>query len=245
MALGYSYPEIERIVLANVARGRFTLADRITRAYARRVYEKRISALSDEEILELIDRITGGLAYRARSLDPVRMSYCGSLIAWPEAIPPGGKVLEIGTGIGRTCYAAVGWARPSLFVSLDNSPEILAIALYRNPVPMYCKALMNENVRLCLCDAIKAVEAMENIRFDHIIHDGGPSPSKNPRLFGEEFLRKLYELLRDDGTLSIFAGKHRKWQDKLFHMLKGLGLEVQSVSFPDAPVLIFHARKPS
>lgn len=239
----YTYNEIEKMVLSNIARGRYSLADRITRIYVRKVYEKAIMKLSEHELLELISRITGGLGYRGNTLDPVRMSFCGSLIAWPEAIPIGGKVLEIGTGIGRTCYISVRWAKPSLYLTLDNSPEILAIALYRNPIPDYQKALNDDIVKICLCDALKAVNLMRNINFDHIIHDGGPNPQKNPRLFSHGFIKSLYVLLKDGGTLSLFVGKHKRWQDRLFMLLKGLGFKVQSVSFPDSPVLIFHAIK--
>ncbi|RLF19608.1 MAG: hypothetical protein DRZ82_05025 [Thermoprotei archaeon] len=235
---------VERVILSNIVKGKFSLADRITRAFARKVYNEVIANLPDDEILDLIDSITGGLGYRGKELDPVRMSYCGSLIAWPEAIPPGGKVLEIGTGIGRTCYVATGWAKPSLYITIDNSPEILAIALYRNPISVYQKALSKEIVKICLCDAVKAVKLMVGtIKFDHIIHDGGPNPLRNPRLFSKEFLSNLYDLLRKGGSLSLFAGRHRGCQDRLYFILKSLGFKVNTVSFPDAPVLIFHARR--
>jgi len=240
----YLKDQIERIVLFNIARGSFRLADNITRAFAYRVYKEVITKLPDNEIFELIDTITGGLGYKGKELDPIRMSYCGSIIAWPEAIPPGGRVLEIGTGIGRTCYVATNWAKPSLYVTVDNSPMILAIALYRNPISAYQEALHKEVVKVSLCDAVKIVNVMRGIiKFDHIIHDGGPNPQRNPRLFDKEFLRSLCSLLREGGTLSLFVGRHKGWQDKLFTALRELDFEVHSVSFPDTPVLVFHAKK--
>ncbi len=214
--------------------------DLLSRKIAEKTYLDKISRLSEGEIYSLIDGITGGLGYRKGDFNVMRMGYCGSLIAWPEAIPEGGKVLEIGTGLGRTCYAAVEWAKPSLFLTLDNSPEILAIALYRNPVKAFSEALKRSIVKIALVDAVKAVNIISE-KFDHIIHDGGPNPGKNPRLYSKEFIEKLLQLLKPGGTLSIFAGRNKKWQNKIYFVLKSLGFTIETVSFPETPTLVFHA----
>ncbi|RLE99697.1 MAG: hypothetical protein DRJ63_04655 [Thermoprotei archaeon] len=214
--------------------------DLLSRKIAEKTYLSKISKLSEDEVYSLIDEITGGLGYRKGDFNVMRMGYCGSLIAWPEVIPEGGRVLEIGTGIGRTCYAAVEWAKPSLFLTLDNSPEILAVALYRNPVEAFSRALKRSIVRIALIDAVKAVNII-SAKFDHIIHDGGPNPGKNPRIYSKEFLEKLSQLLKPNGTLSIFAGRNKKWQDKIYSILKSLGFAVEAVSFPGTPTLVFHA----
>ncbi|RLF23904.1 MAG: hypothetical protein DRN15_04865 [Thermoprotei archaeon] len=237
-----SYEYIERITLANVTYGRYGVADRIARAYARLVYDRFISKMSEEEVFRIIDEVTGGLGYRRNDFNVMRMSYCGSIIAWPEAVSRGDKVLEIGTGIGRTCYVIVNWSQPSLYVTIDKSPEILAIALYRNPVNAYRDALNSSIVKILLCDATKAVPKM-SMRFDHIVHDGGPCPSRNPSLFSKDFLEQLSLLLKPEGTMSIFAGRNKKWQDRIYKNLRELGFRVETESFPDSPVIVFHCTK--
>ena len=224
-----------------IQRKKFDLADTLSREIARKIFEEEISKLLPEEIFRLIDEITGGLGYRKNDFNVMRMGYCGSLIAWPEAVPDGGKVLEIGTGLGRTCYACVEWSNPSLFLTIDKSAVMLAIALYRNPVEAYAKSLHKKNVKIVLGDALKVVELLPE-KFNHIIHDGGPNPNKNPRLYSREFLCSLTKLLMPGGTMSVFAGRNRKWQNYIYGVLKSLGFEINSVSFPDAPTLVFRAR---
>jgi len=233
------------VILDYLACGDFDLVDYLSRCYALGVYCSRVRGLSWSEILGLIDRVTGGLGYRRGDFDVGRMGYVGSIIAWPEVIPSGGRVLEIGTGIGRTCYVAVNWSSPSLFLTVDCSPDILAIALYRNPVRVFRDSLYHLCVRICFGDAIDVVKILFNhgFRFDHIIHDGGPNPRRNPRLYSFNFLKLISDLLVDGGSLSIFAGRDRRWQDRIYNILRKLGFKVESISFPDSPTLVFHAIK--
>jgi len=237
------FDEIESLVIHKISRRLFNEADILSRRYAKRVFEKEVSKLSEEEVFSLMDKITGGLGYRKGDFNIIRISYCGSLIAWPEVVKVNAKVLEIGTGIGRTCYAVVAWSKPSLYLTIDISPEIIAIALYRNPVEAYRRALMNPCVKICLCDAIKAISVLPSGFFDHVIHDGGPNPNRNPSLYAYSFIRRLVNLIKNNGTISIFAGKNKYWQEKIYKILKSLKLKVESVAFPDSPVLVFHACK--
>ncbi|MHC1628740.1 MAG: MnmC family methyltransferase, partial [Candidatus Nezhaarchaeales archaeon] len=131
---------------------------------------------------------------------------------------------------------------PSLYLTIDSSREILAIALHRNPYPPFQEALSNPCVKICLCDAVKAVDAIKDV-FDHIIHDGGPNPNRNPALFSNSFLDKLTSLLKSGGTLSIFGSKNRRWQNKLYCKLKDLGFHVKTDSLPYSPVVVFHCIK--
>jgi len=85
----YLKDQIERIVLFNIVKSNFRLADNITRAFAYRIYKEVIAKLPDNRIFELVDTITGGLGYKGKELDPIRMPYCGSIIAWPEGIASG------------------------------------------------------------------------------------------------------------------------------------------------------------
>ena len=215
--------------------------DRVSRATVSTLKEKVLS-LSQEDLWRLIDEITGGLGYTMKDRDVTRLIIYGSYIAWAEAVKPGSKVLEIGTGLGRTCYSVLSTVFPSLYLTIDSSPEILAIALYRNPYPPFREALLNSIVKICLCDATIAVRHI-NDSFDHIIHDGGPNPNKNPALFSSAFLGELVSLLKVGGTLSVFGSKNKRWQDKLYRELKSLGLSVSSRPLPYSPVMVFHCVK--
>ncbi len=237
--------EIEGEVLKLVKSKMISEADYISRSFALGVYCNKIRWMSESEVLQLIDEITGGLGYRSGEFNVMRMGYVGSLIAWPEAIPSRGRVLEIGTGIGRTCYVSINWASPALYITVDKSPEILAIALYRNPVSAFREALFSRQVKICLCDAIQLTKVLvdHKFTFNHVIHDGGPNPKRNPRLFSRSFLKMISKLLTTNGSLSIFAGRDKHWQDKIYRTLKMLGFKIETVVFPDTPTLVFHAVK--
>jgi spermidine synthase len=215
--------------------------DRISKTRISTLKEKILS-LSQEDLWRLIDEITGGLGYTKEERDVTRLIIYGSYIAWAEAVKPGSKVLEIGTGLGRTCYAVLSSTSPSLYLTIDSSPEILAVALYRNPYPSFQEALLSPVVKVCLCDATVAVRYTDD-SFDHIIHDGGPNPNKNPALFSTSLLSDLVSLLKTGGTFSIFGSKNRKWQDRLYRELRTLGLLVTSKPLPYSPVLVFHCVK--
>lgn len=205
-------------------------------------FKENILSMSHENIWRLIDEVTGGLGYTMEDREVTRLVIYGTYISWAEAVKRGSKVLEIGTGLGRTCYSVLSITTPSLYLTIDVSPEILAIALYRNPYTVFQEALLNPVVKLCLCDATEAIFSIDD-SFDHIIHDGGPNPSKKPVLFSRKFLERLVSILKPTGTLSIFGGKNRKWQDKLYRELKDLGLSVTSKPIPYSPILVFHCTK--
>ena len=163
--------------------------DRISRAMVS-TFKEKIFLLSQEGLWRLINGITGGLGYTAEDRDVTRLIIYGSYIAWAEAVKPGSRVLEIGTGLGRTCYSVLSTAPPSLYLTIDSSPEILAIALYRNPYPPFQEALRNPVVKLCLCDATIAVRHI-NDSFDHIIHDGWSKSQQEPHPIFKNPLERL------------------------------------------------------
>lgn len=235
--------EIIRIqILEKIERKQYQEADKITREFIERIYKDEIAQLSLDQIKQLIDKITGGLGYFKNDWNIMRMNYVGSIISWAEVVKDRAKILEIGTGIGRTCFTVMYSRNVSEYITIDNSPEILAIALFKNPIDFYQKTLWDKRVRVILGDALKVITRI-NDKFDHIIHDGGPTPSKNPRLYSRSFLKKLVLKLKRGGTLSVFGGRDPLWVDRVYKNLALLGLKVETVSFPDAPVRVFHCVK--
>ncbi len=239
----YAEEIIKRQVLEKVSRGQYSEADKITRDFVKRIYEDEISKLSVEQIKKIVHEITGGLGYKGDDWNIMRMNYVGSIISWAEIVKDGYRILEIGTGLGRTCFTILYSCDISEYVTIDISPEILAIALFKNPIEMYQKVLWDKRVRILLGDAVNVVRRIRD-KFDHIVHDGGPNPVKNPRLFSQNFFKYLIKRLRKNGTLSVFAGRDPKWVDKIYRNLVLLGLRVETVTFPDTPVRVLHCIKP-
>ena len=220
--------------------------DRRARLEAWRVYRAEVSRWGRAELLKFIDRTTGGLGYtKEEPFDVVRMGLAGSAIAWAEAVRDGDTVLEVGTGIGRTCYCATYSAVPALYVTVEVSVGMLAVALYANPVEAYRRALWNPFVRTVLADARDLVPRLPPSTFDHIIHDGGPNPSRNPALFSEDFLAALARVLRPGGRIPVFAGRDPAWQERIYRALRGLGLRVVgTVPLPFSRARAIRAVKP-
>jgi spermidine synthase len=224
----------------------FDGADRVTRECARLWWDYKMSKASSSHLLELIEQVTGGLGYKAsEQLEPAQMVVAGTVIAWPSAIPSNARVLEVGTGLGRTCYIVHYTVKPLLYLTIDVSLDMLAVALYGNPIPSFRNALWVDDVRVVLGDAVELVQLLPANYFDHVIHDGGPNPLRNRRLYSTSFFNQLYRVLKPCGTISVFAGRSRKAKQLVYSTLSLAGFNLVEVeSFPDSPATVYHARKP-
>ncbi len=233
-------------VLQYVTKGLFDYADNVTRKCAKEVWQKTVSSWDYTTLYTFIDNITGGLGYsKERPLDPLASTMAGAVIAWPEVISSESIVLEIGTGLGRTCYAAHYRTKPRLYLTIDNSVEMLAIALYGNPISEYSKCLWHKHVKILLGDATKLLKLLANSLATHIIHDGGPNPIRNIKLFSKDVFKELYRVLSPCGTISVFAGRARKARQIVYINLVETGfVDIHSVSLPNSPAQVYRARKP-
>lgn len=131
--------------------------------------------------------------------DVTRLIIYGSYIAWAEAVKPGSEVLEISTGLGGLLLRPLDdlpFALPGdrLFTR-DTRDSPLQESIFA-----ILRIFLSSIVKMCLCDATIAVHHI-NDSFDHIIHNGGPNPNKNPALFSSAFLSKLVSLLKVGGAL--------------------------------------------
>ncbi|WP_456454873.1 spermidine synthase [Methanopyrus sp.] len=221
----------------NIGRGLLSEDRRAREAAAR--YREWAESLDEGELFRYVRERTGGLGHGKKGFEVGKMGLKGYVIAWPERAR--GMVLEIGTGLGRTTWALLRWGDPKLVVSVEIDPRMLAIALYRNPVSEFSEALRDDRVKILLGDAVEVVPELPK-GFDHVVHDGGPCPGRNPRLFSPEFLRTMTEKLKDNGTASVFAGRDPRWQDRIYRALSRLFLEVRAESFPDTPTVVFRCK---
>ncbi len=201
-------------------------------------------SFENKQLIEIIDKITGGLGYtRENPLDESRMNYAGYYIAWPDVLRNGVKVLEIGTGLGRTAFIVHYSINPQLYLTIDKSLEMLYIALYNNPIEDYRRTLWKRDVKIVYGDALRVLKCI-NDEFDHIIHDGGPNPRKNKRIYSRRFFNTLNRLLRKGGTLSVFIGSYRVMQDLIYNTLVDTGFEIiETVSLPFSRARVIHAVK--
>lgn len=223
---------------------RYDIVDKHSREQVRKRYGY-VENLDLDSIVKLIDNVTGGLGYtNSEPLDVVRMGYAGSYIAWPEKVTDNSKILEIGTGIGRTAYVVHYVAKPKLYLTIDISGEILYIALYKNPVKIYQDTLWLPDVKIVFGDVVKLVDCIKD-SFDHIIHDGGPNPKRNQRLYSRRFFEALIRLLKPEASISVFIGSERRMQEYIYNTLIELGLEiVETVPLPFSKARVIHACKP-
>ncbi len=219
-------------------------ADMVSRACVLEVLREVRSARI--ELYRVVETLTGGLGYSSgEPFEPAQMVVAGTVIAWPEAVRDGSRVLEIGTGIGRTCYVVHYASKPSLYVTVDFSPEVLAVALYMNPSTSFSRCLESPTVKLILADAVEAVKLLPSSFFDHVVHDGGPNPLRNPRLYTPSFMKQLYRVMKPCSTISVFAGRSRRGRELVYRSLKEAGFTgIEAVAFPSAPTTVYRARKP-
>jgi len=238
-------PSTPLCILHNLFKRDYNKVDRISRSIAYNAFIRYTSRLSEEALWRIIDEITGGLGYEKDNIDESRIIQLGCHIAWPEVVKDNSRILEIGTGLGRTLYCVFASINPREYITIDISPLILSIALYRNPFRYFQEKLWLSQVKIVLLDAIKAVEIMvyNHEKFDHIIHDGGPNPRRNPYLFSKDFLKNLVKLLNTNGTISVFAGKDRSYIDKIYRLFKSMKMDVETRSYPGIPVRVVKARK--
>ncbi|WFO75872.1 hypothetical protein J4526_03175 [Desulfurococcaceae archaeon MEX13E-LK6-19] len=241
----YSSVQTPLCVLANIFRKNFNSIDRFTRAVAFKVFIDYTRFLKENELWRIIDEITGGLGYEKENIDLFRVIQVGCLISWAERVSPGARVLEIGTGLGRTMYCILSTVNNVVYYSIDASPIILSIALYRNPFELFTKILWKHNVHLILGDAVSIVDIMlkTGIKFDHIIHDGGPNPKKNPRLYSFDFFNKLVSLLNENGRISIFGGRDPRTVSKIYGILREIGVKAETISYPGIKIRVIRGVK--
>jgi len=72
-------------------------ADKLSRRIAKSVWRNVVSKLPQDELIKVVNNITGGLGYKSSTpLDPLQMSVAGHYIVWYEAIKNGYRVLEVG-----------------------------------------------------------------------------------------------------------------------------------------------------
>ncbi len=222
-------------------------ADYIARSTARAAYRRVILSISQRDIDEYINKITGGLGYLGKpGKDDYRVITLGCYIAWAEVALSAEQILEIGTGLGRTHYCIRYVNKNAVIHSIEVDPIMLGIALYRNPYQYFAESLKNKNTFIFLNDATIVTQILLKNRekYKHIVHDGGPNPKKNMRLYSYRFLNTLYKLLDYGGTISVFAGKNPEYIRHIYRTMEKIGFKkLETITPPGISVRIIRGRK--
>jgi predicted membrane-bound spermidine synthase len=220
-------------------------ADNISRKISWIAYRRIVDIGID--LKEYIDKATGGLGYRGRNIggDWERVVALGCCIAWADSVSSKDRVFEIGTGLGRTTYC-LQYYKPEQIITVDIDPIITGIALYNNPYHEFQEALRESNVKLTIGDAVVIAEILYRMGylFTHIVHDGGPNPKRNKKLYSRYFFKILDKLLLPGGRISVFSGKDPLIIDKIYHILESLGYKAQTITPIGIPVRVVRGIKP-
>ncbi len=170
----------------------------------RRFYKLRALGIDIAPTLE----INGIHMHRIEGIDPwsdavIKVRSLGRIV--------GGKVLDIGTGLGYTAINSLRkGAREVLSIEVDEN--VLRIASL-NP---WSKEL--EHVKIVLGDASKVLTYLSDNEFTHVIHDP-PRYELAGELYSLEFYKELYRVLRSGGKLFHYVGKPKQRRARI---LKGV-----------------------
>lgn len=140
--------------------------------------------------------ISGTLMHRIKGIDP----WADTKEKMRAAAPVTGHVLDTSTGLGYTAIMAADRAVQVTTIELD--PAVLEVARLN---PWSDKLFMATNISRRIGDSGDLIHEFENQTFHCIIHDP-PVVSLAGYLYGMEFYRELYRVLRSKGRLFHYIG---------------------------------------
>lgn len=125
------------------------------------------------------------------------------------SIRNGDKVLDVCTGLGYTAIWALKMGA-GMVLTIEKDPNVLEMACY-NP---WSKWLEDQRVSIVLGDACEVVKKLDDCYFDRVIHDP-PRLALAGELYGLNFYRELYRVLKPGGILVHYTGQpgYRRGKD--------------------------------
>lgn len=109
-------------------------------------------------------------------------------------------VLDVCTGLGYTAIYSLAMGATRV-LSIEKDPNVLEIARY-NP---WSRELADPRVEVVLADAAEYVGELSDESFDRIVHDP-PTLALAGELYGLEFYKELYRVLKKGGCLFHYTG---------------------------------------
>jgi predicted methyltransferase len=179
--------------------------DRIVLLESDRVYEIAVSTLKGYYKL----KATGMESPPTLEINGIHMHRIVGLNPWEDAtlkasrarIRQGSIVLDTCTGLGYTAIASIERGA-SKIVSTEIDPTVLWIA-ERNP---WSRGLRDERITIINDDVLNLVKYLEDSFFDRIIHDPPRFSASTGDLYGLDFYRELFRVLKPGGVLYHYTG---------------------------------------
>jgi predicted methyltransferase len=140
--------------------------------------------------------ISGIPMHRIKGTDPHR----DTLEKVRAAAPVMGRVLDTTTGLGYTAIEAARTARAVVTIELD--PAVLELGRMN---PWSRELFENPRITQLVGDSAERIREFRDEEFDRILHDP-PTFSLAGQLYGGEFYRELYRVLRRGGRLFHYIG---------------------------------------
>ncbi|WP_020677521.1 class I SAM-dependent methyltransferase [Geopsychrobacter electrodiphilus] len=223
-ALDRGDPRIDISVDLNLSRDSFSLCgdalvldahNRLSRSELLQIAgkENRIFILEDGEleVLEIRDagyyklapteqapllEISGVKMHISKGINPFESA--GQMAA--QVVKKGARVLDTCSGLGYAASAALNLGAREV-VSVELSDAVIALRK-RNP---WSQALFGANIRLVHANIDSYIRELETASFDAVIHDP-PRFSLAGELYGEEFYREIFRVLKRRGSLFHYTG---------------------------------------
>lgn len=223
-ALDKNVPHIDISVDLNLTQATFPLADdelildaknRLDREALQQIAakENRIFTLEDGtlEVLEIRDggyyklaptdqapllEISGVKMHISKGINPFESA--GQMAA--QVVKKGDRVLDTCSGLGYAASAALKLGAREV-VSVELSDAVMALR-EKNP---WSQAIYGANIELVQANIDAYIRELKTGSFDAVIHDP-PRFSLAGELYGEQFYREIYRVLKKRGTLFHYTG---------------------------------------
>ncbi|MEM2755736.1 MAG: RsmD family RNA methyltransferase [Candidatus Bathyarchaeia archaeon] len=160
-------------------------------------------------------------------IDGIHMHRILSTTPWEDSkvkvkllsVRRGCRVLDTCTGLGYTAIWALKMGAGEV-LTVEKDVNVLEIACF-NP---WSRWLEDHRITIIVEDALKVVENLEDEYFDRIMHDP-PRLSLAGDLYGLDFYRELYRVLKTKGILVHYTGQpgHRRGKDIMAGVKTRLG----------------------
>jgi predicted methyltransferase len=183
-------------------------------------------ALAEEAVYAILDgslfkiaKACGGHYYKLKpvapntaptmEIDGIHMHRILDVTPWKDSevkvkllsIERGCRVLDICTGLGYTAIWALKFGAGEV-LTVEKDVNVLEIACF-NP---WSRWLEDSRITILVEDALKVVKHLADNSFDRIMHDP-PRLSLAGELYGLEFYRELYRILKPKGILVHYTGQ--------------------------------------